>query len=57
MGQKSRVVTVIDGVEVIEMMVMDPDGDPIETRYYVSGEKYDTLREARDAAKKIAEDQ
>jgi hypothetical protein len=55
MGQISRVVTIIDGVEVIEVTVYDPEGDPIETHYYVQGEKYATLREAREAAKGIGE--
>jgi len=54
-GQTSRIVTIIDGVEVMEVTAYDPEGEPIETHYYVQGEKYPTLREARNAAKGICE--
>ena len=50
MGQTSRIVTIIDGVEVMEVTVHDLEGGPIETRYYVRGAKYETLRQAMGAA-------
>ncbi len=53
MGQVSRVVTTVDGIEVIEVTVHDVEGNPMETNYYVQGVKYATLREAREAAGKI----
>jgi len=52
MGQMSRVVTIIEGIEVIEVTVQDPGGAPIEKHYYVLGEKYDSLREAMKAARR-----
>jgi hypothetical protein len=55
MGQTSKVVTTVDGIEVMEITLFGPDGEPVETRYYVHGEKYPSLREAREAARKIAE--
>ena len=55
MGQTSRIVTIVDGVEVMEVTTHDPDGDPVETHYRVKGEKYETLKQAMEAAKKIAE--
>ena len=56
MGHTSRVVTSIDGIEVIEVTREDPEGDPLETTYYVQGEKYTTLKEAWEMAKTIAEE-
>ncbi len=56
MGQTSRVVTVVDGIEVMEVTVYNIDGEQLETRYYVRGEKYFSLKEATKAAKKIAEE-
>ena len=50
MGQTSRIVTIVDGVQVIEVTTHDPDGDPVETRYPVRGEKYETLKQAMEAA-------
>ena len=51
MGQTSRIVTIIDGVEVMEVTVHDLKGDPIETHYHVrGGEKYETLKQAMQAA-------
>ena len=55
MGQTSRVVTIVDGVQVIEVTTHDPEGHPIETHYQVRGEKYETLQEARRAARDISE--
>ena len=46
MGQISRIVT------AIEVTVHDPGGDPIETHYYVRGERYETLKQAMEAAEK-----
>jgi len=37
MGQTSRIVTIVNGVEVIEVTVNDQDGDPIETHYHIRG--------------------
>jgi len=54
MRQISRIVTIIEGVEVIEVTSRDPEGDPIETRYRVRGEKYETLKEAMDAASRAS---
>jgi Asp-tRNA(Asn)/Glu-tRNA(Gln) amidotransferase C subunit len=50
MGQTSRIVTIVDGVQVIEVTTHDPDGHPVETRYSVRGEKYETLKQAMEAA-------
>jgi len=55
MGQTSRIVTIVSGVEVIEVTTRDPEGEPIETKYQVGGEKYRTLTEARRAAQEISE--
>jgi len=54
MGQTSRIVTVVDGVQVIEVTTHDPDGHPVETRYSVRGEKYETLKQAMEAARALA---
>jgi Asp-tRNA(Asn)/Glu-tRNA(Gln) amidotransferase C subunit len=51
MGQTSRIVTIIEGVQVIEVTTRNPEGDPIETSYRVRGEKYETLRHAMKAAR------
>ncbi len=56
MGQTSRVVTSIDGIEVIEVTREDQEGHPLETSYYVKGGKYTTLKEAWETAKTIAEE-
>ncbi len=53
MGQTSRIVTIVNGVEIIEVTVNDQEGDPIETHYQIRGEKYETLRQAMEAAKGI----
>ena len=37
-GQTSRIVTIVNGVEVIEVTTRDPEGEPIETNYQVGGE-------------------
>ena len=55
MGQTSRIVTIVNGVEVIEVTVHGPEGDPTETHYHIGGEKYETLRQAMEAAKGISE--
>jgi hypothetical protein len=55
MGQTSRIVTIVNGVEVIEVTVHDPEGDPIETSYHIRGEKYESLRQAMEAAKGIGD--
>ena len=49
-------VTSIDGIEVIEVTREDPEGDPLETSYYVQGEKHATLKAAWETAKTIAEE-
>ena len=51
MGQTSRIVTIVNGVEVIEIITHDTEGEPVETNYLVRGEKYQTLTEARRAAR------
>ena len=51
MGQRSRIVTIVDGVQVIEVTTHDPDGDPVETHYMVRGEKYEMLKQAMEAAR------
>lgn len=56
MSQTSRIVTIIDGIEVLEMTTYDHEGDPVGTHYYVQGEKYSSLKEAREAAKRAGED-
>lgn len=54
---RSRIVTVIDTIQIIEVTDEDLEGFPASSRYYVQGEKYETLRQAREAARKIAEQQ
>ena len=39
MGQTSRIVAIIEGVQVIAVTTHDQDGDPIETYYRVKGER------------------
>jgi len=56
MGQTSRIVTIVDGVEVMEVTTNDLDGDPVETSYSVRGEKYETLKQAMGAARAISEE-
>ncbi|MGD0657872.1 MAG: hypothetical protein ABSD38_07385 [Syntrophorhabdales bacterium] len=51
MGQTSRIVTIVDGVQIIEVTAHDPDGDPVETHYMVRGEKYEALKQAMEAAR------
>jgi len=51
MGQTSKVVTIIEGIEVIEVSILDPGGDPVERHYYVLGEKYESLKQAMRAAR------
>ena len=51
MGQTSRIVTIIEGVQVIEVTTHDQEGNPIETRYHVRGEKFETLKQAMGAAR------
>lgn len=56
MGQTSRIVmTIIEGVQVIEVTTRNPEGDSIETSYRVRGEKYETLRQAMKAARGVRE--
>jgi hypothetical protein len=52
----SRVVTIVDDIEVMEFTKDDPDGFILEKWYYVHGVKHATLTEARESAKKIAKD-
>jgi hypothetical protein len=54
MVRTSRVLRIIEGVEVIEVTIHDPEGDPIETGYYVQGVKYETLRQAMGAASSVS---
>lgn len=56
MGQTSRVVTVIENIEVIEVTREDAEGLARQSRYYVQGEKYETLKAAMDAAKRLSDD-
>jgi len=51
MGQTSRIVTIIDGVQVTEVTTFDHDGDPVGTYYLVLGEKHETLKEAMSGAR------
>jgi len=50
MGQTSRIVTIIEGIQVIEVTTHDPKGDPLETHCAVRGQRFDTLRQAMEAA-------
>jgi len=47
----SRIVTIIAGVQVMEVTTYDQDGDPVETSYRVKGDRYDTLEQAIKAAR------
>ena len=51
MRQTPRIVTIIDGVQVTEVITFDHNGDPIGTYYLVLGEKYETLKQAMEATK------
>ena len=51
MGQTSRIVTIIDGVQVMEVTTHDSQGDPVETCYLAPGEKYETLNQTMRAAR------
>ena len=51
MRQTSRVVTIIEGVRVMEVTTYDGEGDPLATHYLVLGEKYETLKQAMRAAR------
>ena len=42
-------MTIVDGVQVMEVTTYDQDGDPIETCYLVRGEKFATLKQAMEA--------
>jgi len=55
MGQTSRIVTIVEGVQVIEVTIHDPEGDPVETYYRVKGEKYESLAQAMKAARAVSE--
>jgi len=55
-GQTSRVVTSIDGIEVIELTREHPEGHPLGASCYVHGEKYTTLKEAWKTAKTLSEE-
>jgi Asp-tRNA(Asn)/Glu-tRNA(Gln) amidotransferase C subunit len=50
MGQTSRIVTIVNGVQAVEVTTHDPEGEPIETYYRVRGEKYESLKDAMTAA-------
>jgi hypothetical protein len=39
MGQTSRIVAIVDGVQVTEVTKHNDDGDPVETYYMAAGEK------------------
>ena len=50
MGKTSRLITIIEGVHVMEVTTHDSQGDPIETYYLVLGEKHESLKLAMKAA-------
>jgi hypothetical protein len=54
MGQTLGIVTVIEGVQAIEVTAHSQDGDPVETSYGVGGEKYETLKQAMGATRAIS---
>ena len=51
MGQTSHIVTIVDGVQVIDMTVHDPNEDLVETFYQVRGARYEDLGTAMKAAR------
>ena len=51
MRQTSRIVKMIDDVQVVEVTTHDPDGNPVETYYLVQGERFETLKQAKKAAR------
>jgi hypothetical protein len=55
MGQTSRIVTIVNGIEITEVTVHDLEGNPIETSYHIRGEKHETLRQAMEAARGTGE--
>lgn len=52
MGQTSRVVTIIDGVRVMEATTCDEEGDLFTTHYLVQGEKYETLQAGNESGER-----
>jgi hypothetical protein len=53
-GQSTKVITRIGEIDIIEITKRTPDDEIIGSTYLVHGQKFPTLREARDAARKIA---
>jgi hypothetical protein len=56
-GQSTKVITSVGNIDIIEVTKRTPEDDVIESTYYVQGQKYPTLREARDAARRIADEE
>ncbi len=55
MRQTSRIITIIGGIEVMEVTVHDLEGHPSEKHYSVQGEKYESLKLAMKAARNISD--
>jgi hypothetical protein len=51
MSQTSRIVAATDGVQVVKVTTHDSDGNPVERYYLVQGVRYDTLKQAMEAAR------
>ena len=56
MGQSTKVVTTVGNIDIIEVVTRDLEGDITGTSYYVQGEKHNTLKEARESAKKLSDE-
>ncbi len=56
MGQTSRKVARIGDIDILEVIREDFEGNLIEQYYYVQGEKYNTLKDAMEAARKAGEE-
>ncbi|MGD0230068.1 MAG: hypothetical protein ABSC19_06890 [Syntrophorhabdales bacterium] len=57
MRKTSRIVTVVGGAKVIEVTAEEIKGSTPERYYYVHGERYQTLQEAREAARGFSEEE
>ncbi|OPY68173.1 MAG: hypothetical protein A4E57_01915 [Syntrophorhabdaceae bacterium PtaU1.Bin034] len=57
MSRTSRIVTNLDGIEVLEVTQEDAEGNWVRTDYFVLGQKYDSLKGAMEAARAMVREQ
>jgi hypothetical protein len=53
-GKTCKPMGTVAGIKVVKITFYDADGDLVESGYFVDGEKYRTLKEARTAARTIS---